>query len=257
MEKKRILITMIFVCIIIVIFYFTPTTESFEKEDSTRIEIVVARYKEDLKWLNDEPFNKYDVIIYNKGDDEDFAKSDKIKKVVKLPNLGRDAQTYFYHIINNYDDLAKVTVFLPGSIGLDYKYNRAKDVIYNIEKTNETTIHCNDITDNSLDDFQLDSWISSDPSNMKANKDKTMLKSDIRPYGEWIKHYFPNGEKNTCIAWHVLSGISNEHIWRKPVSYYEQFYNQVAGHNNPETGHYIERAWDAIFHPLDNSNKIH
>ena len=32
--------------------------------------IVVSRYNEKLDWLKDEPFNKYSVIIYNKGNDE-------------------------------------------------------------------------------------------------------------------------------------------------------------------------------------------
>ena len=38
-----------------------------------------------------------------------------------------------YHVINSYDNLSDIIVFFPGSINLDKKIRRAKDILFNIE----------------------------------------------------------------------------------------------------------------------------
>jgi hypothetical protein len=62
----------------------------------------VAHYREDLSWLKD--FSALPVAIYSKGGSGPN----------ELPNVGREAHTYLHHIIENYDTLADVTVFLQG-----------------------------------------------------------------------------------------------------------------------------------------------
>jgi len=68
-------------------------------------EIVVAKYNEDLTWLDS--LNDGKVTIYNKGDGD-------LSDGVKLPNIGREPQTYFYHIVNNYNNLSEWTFFTQG-----------------------------------------------------------------------------------------------------------------------------------------------
>jgi hypothetical protein len=46
-----------------------------------------------------------------------------VKKIVNLPNVGKCDHTYLYHIINNYNNLSKILVFLPGSINMENKKN--------------------------------------------------------------------------------------------------------------------------------------
>ena len=65
-----------------------------------------------------------------------MKKSKNIKEVIKLKNIGREGHTYLSHIINNYDKLADITIFLPGSADSSNKYNRSKKLVYKIEKTN-------------------------------------------------------------------------------------------------------------------------
>ena len=67
-------------------------------------EIVVARYREDLGWLKILP-QDIRVTVYNKYFLED----------IHLPNIGREAHTYLYHIIKNYDNLADYTIFCQGA----------------------------------------------------------------------------------------------------------------------------------------------
>ena len=70
------------------------------------IGLVVARYNDDLEWLND--FQDKNLYVYNKG-------NDTVNNSVKLPNIGREAHTYLTHIINNYDNLDDVTIFTQGN----------------------------------------------------------------------------------------------------------------------------------------------
>lgn len=69
------------------------------------MDIVVAKYNEDVSWIN--KLSEHNVIVYNK-DEKD------LRWKFNLLNYGKDAETHLYHIINNYDNLAEHTAFLQG-----------------------------------------------------------------------------------------------------------------------------------------------
>lgn len=71
----------------------------------TSLELVVARYAEDLSWLRRVP-KTVRVTVYNKGGDTVPG--------MALPNVGREAHTYLHHMVTRYDDLAEVTLFCQG-----------------------------------------------------------------------------------------------------------------------------------------------
>ena len=73
------------------------------------IELVVARYQEDLSWLNNIA-PQIQPCVYDKSPDGN------------LPNIGREAHSYLHHIVNNYDDLADLTVFAQGK-PFDHAYD--------------------------------------------------------------------------------------------------------------------------------------
>ena len=78
------------------------------------VEIVVAHYKENINWVY--PYTKnYRVHIYDKGSNNlrEICESWDVK-ITSLPNVGRESQTYLYHIVNNWDNLADWTVFFQG-----------------------------------------------------------------------------------------------------------------------------------------------
>ena len=50
-----------------------------------------------------------------------------------------------------------------------------------------------------------------------------------------------------------MQGVFSIHkfdIIKHPISRYEKLLAAVERHSNPEVGHYIERAWGAIFYPI-------
>ncbi len=77
------------------------------KSNKINTEIVIARYNENLDWLDKIP-KDIKITIYNKGI------NDINRPFIQLPNIGRESHTYLYHIINNYDNLAEQTIFCQG-----------------------------------------------------------------------------------------------------------------------------------------------
>ena len=71
---------------------------------------MVARYNEDVEWLHSV---KYTVggsipwVVYNKG-------TSLHRGWVNLENVGREAGTYIYHIVNSWDWLEDTTIFCQG-----------------------------------------------------------------------------------------------------------------------------------------------
>ena len=71
-------------------------------------DFVVARYNEDASWIYRVGLHWQDrIFIYNKGQDMGWGEE-------HLENIGREGHTFVYHIIKNYYDLRKRTVFFQG-----------------------------------------------------------------------------------------------------------------------------------------------
>jgi hypothetical protein len=70
------------------------------------IGVVIARYNEDVEWVKS---INHKIYLYNKGN------TDVPLSCVTLENVGREAHTYLYHIVANYDCLDEYTVFLQGN----------------------------------------------------------------------------------------------------------------------------------------------
>jgi len=207
-------------------------------------EIVVARYSEDLNWITQEPFHSYPYIVYNKGTDEAFTKTPNLLRVVPLPNVGRDMHTFLYHIIENYDNLADVTIFLLGTLFRQNRLQKAMTMIRAVESTNDTVF-----AGSCGSDMNKIGWIY----NFQMGDGESCFKlADVRPFGKWFEHTFTNGERNECIAWNGLISVSREDIVKKPKSYYEALIKQLEDHPIPEAGHYFERALYAVFYPYKN-----
>jgi hypothetical protein len=215
------------------------------------ITIVVSRYNEDLHWINKEPFNRYPIICYNKGINNNFnIISPHI--VINIPNIGKCDHTYLYHIINNYDTLSKYIIFLPGSNDMHYKLSKSKNLINHIEYFKEL---CNigtftESIKNKFNDFKLDSYKTTYKNNYSLNNKTEIQKSELRPFGLWYDKHFKNINV-TFHTWWGIFAISKENVYQHPKEYYETFLNEFKNYPNPEVGHYIERAWFAIFHPLN------
>ena len=222
-----------------------------------KIELVVARYNEDLHWLKQSPFSNYSVVCYNKGPNDAFYHSPKMK-TVHVKNVGRCDHTYLYHIVKNYDQLAEITLFLPGSVNMPHKMKKALQQIQEVEKHKTTVFlgrHYPEGVFEKCKDFQLDHWVASDKTNQQINQESHLKKANPRPFGRWYQKHFQDLHVEYISHFGIL-GISRDHIVQHPKSYYETLLKELDNDSNPEVGHYFERAWAAVFSPLKGAKMI-
>ena len=222
------------------------------------VEIVVARYNENLDWLNSYPFDQFEYIVYNKGDNENFEKNN-VKTVINIPNVGRCDHTYLYHIIQNYYNLSNIVVFFPGSLNLPNKMRIAKTILENIMKSSYSSAYFIGSYCKSLKiqfkDFYLDSWCATSSENNSKNNEHALTKCKIRPYGRWYSYFFGNLPGHWVTFGGIFS-IDKRDIIQHSINRYITLIQTVNTSSNPEAGHYIERSWGAIFFPLNFTDKI-
>jgi len=77
-------------------------------------QLVVARYDEDVRWLDALP--QIPTLVYNRGESTSpFLPTPRNNlQIIQQQNVGREDQVFLEHIVRNYQHLAQVTVFLQG-----------------------------------------------------------------------------------------------------------------------------------------------
>jgi len=214
-------------------------------ENPHRIELVVARYEEDISWLKEIPQDFYSKIyIYNKGSIEQFdiPKSE----VFSLENVGREGHTYLHHIFTNYNNLADVTIFIPGSANtFPNKKNDLSEILKYVKDNRSSSVRCyrdpNYIS--SLRNFRIDNWESTSKENVGKSQSKIEPSSE-RPLIEWYKKHF-NHDSVSAITHYGVVAASKEDIHKRPPEFYKKISDEMLS-ANPETGHYVERTWKDI-----------
>lgn len=191
------------------------------------LELVVARHREDLRWLRKVPA-QVRVTVYDKGGEAAGA--------IPLPNVGREAHTYLHHIVSRYDDLAETTIFAQGK-PFDHVstfHHVLRDLAAGRSTSDEFIwlgfiIDWDDATGSRL--FQA--W--------SKNHERAPLAMDTFSRALWDRPaderyvFFPGGN---FIAQRAL-------IRRNPRSYYERALDVAA--RLADAAHCFERTWDRVF----------
>lgn len=257
-----------FLCLVILLAIVSINIGEAYRNKKPTIDIVIARYNENLDWLCDNTVKnkitdnayKTSFYIYNKGVNnatprflECYSKIVDVH-VIQVENVGRCDHTYLHHIVKNYNSLADVTIFLPASCDMDIKQQKTHFIVDKVY-TELDTVFITEIAYNiyeAMKDFYLDNWKSSHDSN-KINEDESMELAQPRPFGEWYLHVFGTEELHfNDITFHGILAVSREHIQQRNLSFYKKLIRHVDKHHNPEAGHYIERSWSAIFKVPDD-----
>ena len=254
--NKLIIGILIILILLIILFLFNNS-----KFEDNKKEIVIARYAEDLSWLNDPMFDGYSIKCYNKGSTDVECK--KCDNLIKIDNIASGEYAFIYHIVNNYDNLSPITVFLTGSCMDDGLEKRKKieitTKIFEILKSSNDTIL---IGNRIYTDIQKDlysstftSWCGTNKKNLiEKNNNCELIPAKIRPFGKWYAAKF--GKMRTT---HTCEGgnfaASKIDIHNRPKSFYQDLLNELTIHKSPnlEVSHYIERSWEAILKPKQSS----
>lgn len=231
---------LIFLLVVLIILVNVENSKTSVVDNRT-IDVVVARYKEDVSWV---PRNdKLNIIVYNKGPDD-------IKNAIPLQNVGRDAHTYLWHIVNNYHRLADVTIFIPGSGNIIHKRGRIDRLFGYI--LNDKLDNCVIGSKEELEyNFYLDMYHSTSSENYNGSE---LTPCYIRPYGKWHEMVIGNRWAD-FISYNLISAFSKETIRQYPIEFYQKLLSFVNKVENSECIHYIERSWASIFWPYPEYSK--
>jgi hypothetical protein len=220
------------------------------KEDTV---MVISHYNEDLSYLNEKPFSNYKQIVYTKGVND--PKCAQCAEFIKLDNVGVCIHTYLKYIIDNYENLPKIVIFLAASCMDNHKKDKTLKTIKNVEETKDSvflvTTYQQPVS-KSLQDFVLDFYPVANEKNRSLNTDFTMSKSEIRPFGKWYEKHFPDIDIY-AVNYQTLFAVSREHILNRSKESYKELIKLVDKHKNEESAHFFERAMLAIFHPVPHS----
>jgi len=205
------------------------------------IEYVVARYNESINWVESDY-----TTIYNKG-------LSGIPHEVLLPNVGREAHTYLYHIVTNYDNLAEITIFTQGKIddhGYTSKINTFDTLIVDALKDgishNYYTIN-NKNTDNFTRYFVPEfNIIHKEMLISKYGIDKKDV--DKITFKDWFESYIDYKYPNPInIYQYAIFAVRKDKILSREKAYYEKLLSQLMHVNSPIEAHFLERSWHSIF----------
>ena len=215
---------------------------------------VVARYNESLEWMLEPPFNLIKYIVYNKGVNDDFCKMNVVS-VVKLPNVGRCDHTFLHYICSHYGNLPNVVLFLPGSIDIPFKKEKASIIVRRALAHSKPAFVVNEWCDvrKKFNDFTLDEWTCIHPSNNALNNEAALTPSPFRPFGKWYDAHF--GKFNASFyGIHGIFSVSRQMVQRRVLSEYTSLLRETAQSSNVEVGHFLERAWGAVFMMTKNDD---
>ena len=210
-------------------------------------QIVVARYNENISWLNK---FKNITLVYNKGN---YDKSLNDFNVISLPNFGRESHTFLYHIINNYDNLKEYTIFFQGSLKFDKNIKHNALNIENYFQINDFNATLQKV------DFDLFKHPIKHFGKWKREQDSGIMKKSYFTCYSWLKNFMDFDDSNIShisVAWGAIFSIHKSVILRKPKIFYEHLIRFIDYHPNPEEGHFFERSWHFIFHNKHLDKKI-
>lgn len=192
------------------------------------IELVVARYAEDLAWLRNIP-PPIRATVYDKNPDAPHPNA------IGLPNVGREAHSYLHHICERYESLAPLTVFCQGK-PFDHAFDFRKtlrELVQNPDSTPDFRWLGHIIDTDSSDGALFKTW--------SKNPDGGGL--DIAAFHRALFGSQGPGEYQFYLGGQFVA--RREGIRRRPLDFWRRAL-QISM-EFPDAAHCYERTWDRVF----------
>lgn len=206
---------------------------------------IIARYSEDLSWI--QPYLPFfdKVFVYNKGNDITINATHVV--IIKLPNVGRETHTYIHHIIENYDRLGDVNVFTQGSVFDKINKESLEMLIHNGIAPKIVTL--------DMDWHETIDQHFGQPSPCGKGLLYTaygpMLSTNLTLQQYCEKFFCPvtTVKNETQICLYGLFSASKDQLLSYSKHQYEYLMNHsgLTKHMNPEDAFYMERLWYYVY----------
>ncbi|KAL2868758.1 uncharacterized protein BJX67DRAFT_36521 [Aspergillus lucknowensis] len=220
--------------------------------------IVVARYNEPLDQWADLAPNVYLYAKYDTPQANDTVPHSSFRSYELLPNLGREGQTYCYHLYTNYDDLQPIMIFSqadPFDL-IAPETNTTQQMVEQALAPPEpdfypVTVFNYDLVHN-LSDWEKINWTDPAEAYWITPSQLATLTYSPYPMSVFWRHLFHEEHPDVVTALHGGTfAVRREAILRHPRDFYKRCLDEFAyaGQNatNPEVGHFMERSWLAVW----------
>ena len=216
------------------------------------IEFVVAHYSEDLAWL--EPVIGHSKV-YSKGGSKNAPKGSF--DVEPLENIGREGHTFLHHIVKYYNDLKDVTLFTQGRVDdhTDLKAQEMKEIALNTKPGGVNTF-----PHRAMELFDLWDGIPWEKYPCWARwsslegvfKGKRAIKTPAQYFKDFFNNFGRDGPPESIgFQPGAIFAVRRETVHQHPRELYQKMLEDLflgeMKSVDPETGHYMERFWPAMF----------
>jgi hypothetical protein len=210
------------------------------------MEVVAVVYKEDTSWLLKEFLSSnIKLTIYNKGPNNHDAMHELHPNcnVINITNKGYLGGTYLTHIVENYHNLADLTLFTQGdSRDVNAFLPFVRYFVDDLPKYCDNIIgKCSNTTFakelNYLSDY-----------NWKDNTRYSSFEPIEYDWLEYIHKYIGEIDLNQSLKaiFGAVFAVSKENIHHRPIEYYQSLLLDF-NYTKPKIDHIQERMWDYIF----------
>lgn len=194
------------------------------------MKFIISRYKEDVSWIK-----KYtdDYIIYNKG-----TSLPKEYNVFELDNIGNNQYDIFHFIVENYDNLPELMIFLQANPFDHCNEDKFKRIIKNKTFTPvESYEHLREIDSEGGFIEVNNGWY------INAHNGTYNLTCKYNSFDEFMNKYFENYEHVSWIRFTPGSQyiVEKKQVLNYPKEFWKSLMNELP-YNNCTEGHIIERS---------------
>jgi hypothetical protein len=205
---------------------FKNNNKVFKNNDKT-YNIIIAKYNENLEWIN--YLDKSNIIIYDKS-------NNPIENSISRPNIGRDPETFLYHIIKNYDNLPDYLIFLQGEPFGHFTY-------HDINKEN---------LQNKIDELINSNLTSVSPLFTNLFKENIDFYESFHSNDYFLYLFNEDPPKKLTFSSGCQYIVSKENILSKPKEFYQyvrsMIYNNISC--NAYIAHFGETRFDSEYMSL-------
>ena len=226
---------------------------------TTKVDIVVARYSEDVAWLGDVASRpelrdvELTIYIYDKGCDTSLELPEAELHVAKLPNIGREAHTYLHHLEEHHRRYTEHTdalvVFVQGCID-DHRHRHlskcktADDVV--VQLVQDAAMH-DGISLGHAANHTFGSDSAHAGFKLNTYKGRPLDPVGDHTLGSWFQARLGRPWPQSA-AWWVSAIFCIDAV--RATSHSPSVYHALQADlqtEHPLAAHFMERAWAVIF----------
>jgi len=189
------------------------------------VRVVVARHSEELEWLALLP-EDYEIYVSNSGEVISDIPAEIAPRVniASVENTGREAGHWLRYIVNNYNSLTDINVFLQGAPHVGH----TPDVLFKMERS--------DIEGRNF-------------AYLCASREPTRVlgEGSFQPrtlIGTAVGRKFKIVELSTGGVWGAQHFVTKETIQKYPLEWYTAILTKA---NKPMFAHTFEHAWNVVY----------